>query len=326
MQKNSEEMKKVSHWLKEQVINFTQSSKRKLQAIRLKNKFNSTSEGMNEHSSRLRVINRLTTTISGVVVVGLSVGLLYMAQPIVTAETFEGTMEDSISAAFNYKGNNINIKNETLSYHIPRQFKYKWSIGVNDVIKYKDNEVIMNYNHQYSAIDVNNETYDLLREENRAAGHEVFYKSFNRDGKNGFVQLVQLPEKYLLMVLVDGTKLSAIIDYQEAPYLTYNMLVLGRTAVADEVGVAKELQVSKNEAKLEDAEAKVRSVDPNVEGQGNEAQDAKAPVISKEDTQATEMSESVDSSNQQMATEEGNQVIQFDFSTEKRQETEGNKE
>ena len=49
MQKNSEEMKKVSHWLKEQVINFTQSSKRKLQAIRLKNKLNSTSEGMNEH-------------------------------------------------------------------------------------------------------------------------------------------------------------------------------------------------------------------------------------------------------------------------------------
>ena len=48
-------------------------------------------------------------------------------------------------------------------------------------------------------------------------------------------------------------------------------------------------------------------------------------MISKEDTQATEMSESVDSSNQQMATEEGNQVIQFDFSTEKRQETEGNK-
>lgn len=323
-------MKKTSHQMKEQFVTFIKSLKRKEQTTGLKNKLNQTTE----HSSHLRFVSRVTTAMSGIVIVGLSIGLLYMAQPIVTAETFEGTMEDSINAAFAYKGNNINIKNSTLSYHIPRQFQYKWSIGVNDILKYKDNEVIMNYNPQYNAVDMNNETYNLLRDENKAAGNEVFYKNFEIDGQSGFVQLVQLPEKYLLMVLVDGTKLSAIIDYQEAPYLTYNMLVLGRTAIADEAGVAKELRVEENEQKQGESPTQARAVEVNTSDQEegnasnqeteNNFSQTSSTLITNEDQEAPVAGDSSQSSVEEGSSESKEQLIQFDFSSEKRNEAENN--
>ena len=69
---------------------------------------------MEAKPSQLRFLNRATTIFSGVVIVGLSAGLLYMARPVVTADTFHAKMDDSIEAAFAYQGSEVNIKMEQL--------------------------------------------------------------------------------------------------------------------------------------------------------------------------------------------------------------------
>ena len=330
----TEETKTTSNQIKQQFINLTKSSKRKLQALNLKNKLKihaikhkltqtkmepSTYEApmmMEAKPSQLRFLNRATTIFSGVVIVGLSAGLLYMARPVVTADTFHAKMDDSIEAAFAYQGSEVNIKNGTVAYHIPRQFQYKWSIGVNDIIKYKNNEVIMNYNNQYNVIGQDTDTYYLLRDENKAAGEEVFYKNFNIDGQNGFVQLVQMPEKYLLTVFVDGAKLSAIIDYEEAPYLAYNMLVVGRTVESYEP-LTTETQVA--------AKGALRSTDESSNSEAAEAavtsvKDTSAGVAAQSDEETTESTDSDGVVDGELSTMENEQVIQFDFSSDKRSE------
>ncbi|HAX72818.1 MAG TPA: hypothetical protein DCY20_04785, partial [Firmicutes bacterium] len=177
----------------------------------------------------IKVIERLTTVFSAMVIVGLSAGLILMSKPVITTENFDNQMQANIEAAFNYEVTRQNTQNENIAYHTPHQFQYLTSRGVNDVIKYKDNQVIMHYNNQYNVIGQDIETYYLLREENKIAGEEIFYKNFNYNQNNGFVQLVKMDEKYLLTVFVDGTKLSSIIDYQEAPYMAYSMILMGKT-------------------------------------------------------------------------------------------------
>lgn len=328
----TEETKATSNQIKQQFINLTKSSKRKLQALNVKNKLKihaikhkltrskmepltyETPMTMEAKPSELRFINRATTIFSGVAIVGLSAGLLYMARPIVTAETFNTKMEDSIDAAFAYEGTEVNLTNGTVAYHIPRQFQYKWSIGVNDIIKYKNNEVIMHYNNQYNVIGQDTDTYNLIRDENKAAGEEVFYKNFEIDGQNGFVQLVQMPEKYLLTVYVDGAKLSAIIDYEEAPYLAYNMLVVGRTVesygssiIETEVAVTGVLHSTDESSSSEAVEADATSV-----------QDTSAGVAAQSDEEETESTDSDGVVDEELSTMENEQVIQFDFSSDKR--------
>lgn len=344
--KTSEEMKTTSNQIKQQFINFTKSSKRKLHALDIKNKLKlnkinnkfkdtkynpatynpATYESpltANAKPSDLCLLNRVTTIFSGVVIVGLSAGLLWMAKPEITEDTFSTKMQDSISAAFAYEGNEVNTKNGTIAYHIPRQFQYRWSIGVNDIIKYKDNEVIMHYNNQYNVIGEDTDTYYLLRDENKAAGEEVFYKNFNMDGQNGFVQLVKMTEKYLLTVFVDGTKLSAIIDYEEAPYLAYNMLVVGRTVeVYEPLSVGT--QLTKKEADL-NAQPSTHSEETTSQtniSQANSIDDSK-PTPTTDDESSTGRSAATDDeavSEGQLSTSENEQVIEFDFSSEKRSE------
>lgn len=327
----------TSNQIKQQFKNLTKSSKRKLQALNVKNKLKinsikhklsqtkvetSTYETpimMEAKPSELRLLNRLTTIFSGVVIVGLSAGLLYMSKPVITEETFNTKMQDSIGAAFAYEGSDVNTKNGTIAYHIPRQFQYRWSIGVNDIMKYKDNEIIMYYDNQYHVIGQDTETYHLLRDENKAAGEEVFYKNFNEDGKNGFVQLVQMMEKYLLTVFVDGAKLSALIDYEEAPYVAYNMLLVGRTvevygttetkAQVDAKGVELRAADTSSTDSTENEEANVQ------ESSAVEGVPSQANQMTNEDS--TESGEVVDG---EVSTGENEQVIEFDFSSDKRSE------
>lgn len=269
--------------------------------------------------SELRLLNRLTTVFSGVVIIGLSAGLIYMAKPAITEETFNTKMQDSIEAAFAYEGSDVNTKNGTIAYHIPRQFQYRWSIGVNDIIKYKDNEIIMYYDNQYHVIGQDTDTYYLLRDENKAAGEEVFYKNFNEDGKNGFVQLVQMTEKYLLTVFVDGAKLSALIDYEEAPYVAYNMLVVGRTVEVYGPTETKE-QVAAKGAALKGADASSTDATENEEANVQESSAVEGvasqtnQIINEDSTESGEVVED------ELSKVENEQVIEFDFSSDKRSE------
>lgn len=331
--KLSEEMKPASNSMKQHFINLTKSSKRKLHALNIKNKlklnqinhqikktkYNSvTDESLlikKANASDLRLMNRVTTLFSGVVIVGLSAGLIWMAQPKITEATFANKMQESINAAFTYEGQEVNTKNGTIAYHIPRQFQYRWSIGVNDIIKYKDNEVIMHYNNQYNVVGQDPETYYLLRDENKAAGEEVFYQNFNQDGQNGFVQLVKMTEKYLLTVFVDGTKLSAIIDYEEAPYLAYNMLMVGRTVevyeshsvgtelTKKEVGVETSSAMTTDETLDSSDHSKIISIDEN-----------------SSSTESEDQSDEETTLEGQLSSEESKEIIEFDFSSEKRNE------
>lgn len=337
--KLSQEMNPGSNGMKQHFINLTKSSKRKLHALNIKNKlklnqinhqikktkYNSvTDESLlikKANTSDLRLMNRVTTLFSGVVIVGLSAGLIFMAQPEITEATFANKMQESINAAFTYEGQEVNTKNGTIAYHTPRQFQYRWSIGVNDIIKYKDNEVIMHYNNQYNVIGQDPDTYYLLRDENKAAGEEVFYQNFNQDGQNGFVQLVKMTEKYLLTVFVDGTKLSAIIDYEEAPYLTYNMLMVGRTVeVYEPHSVGTEL--TKKEVGIETSSA--MTSDETLDS----SDDSKIISINENPTliESEEQSDEKTTSEGQLSSDESKEVIEFDFSSEKRNEVTSDEE
>lgn len=319
----TENKKMTSNQIKLKMLNV----KNKLKVNNIKHKFNQlgieTDKNVSPiitqaNPSDLRVLNRFTNIFSGVVIVGLSAGLLYMAKPAVTAETFTDKMQDSITAAFSYEGSDINTKNGTVAYHIPRQFKYRWSIGVNDIMDYKGNEVVMYYNNQYHAIGQDTETYHLLRDENKTAGEEVFYKNFTENGQNGFVQLVQLPEKYLLSVFVDGAKLSTIIDYEEAPYVAYNMLVVGRTVEAygpmtTETQLASRKFEGNNSQETEKLDNKQENVQDEAQVKENETQEVENQTTNSTDKEVV-------SQNNDSATDEKEQIIQFDFSSDKRSE------
>ena len=328
----TENKKMTSNQIKQQLMNLTNSSKHRLQRLNVKNKLkinhikhkfnrlgiesgNSVSPIINEAKpSDLRILNRFTNIFSGVVFIGLSAGLLYTARPVVTAETFTDKMQDSIEAAFSYAGSDINMKNGTVAYHIPRQFRYRWSIGVNDIMDYKGNEVVMYYNHQYDAIGQDTETYYLLRDENKAAGEEVFYQDFDENGQNGFVQLVQLPENYLLTVFVDGAKLSTITDYKEAPYIAYNMLVVGRTVEAYGPTDAK-TQLASEKSEVEAGNSQETESLANTQDQTKDEtnQETKIHHIDSNGKEVT-------SDNDDSSANENEQIIQFDFSSEKRSE------
>lgn len=334
----TENKKMTSNQIKQQLMNLTNSSKHRLQRLNVKNKLkinhikhkfnrlgiesgNSVSPIINEAKpSDLRILNRFTNIFSGVVIIGLSAGLLYTARPVVTAETFTDKMQDSIEAAFSYAGSDINMKNGTIAYHIPRQFKYRWSIGVNDIMDYKGNEVVMYYNHQYHAIGQDTETYYLLRDENKAAGEEVFYRDFNENGQNGFVQLVQLPEKYLLTVFVDGAKLSTIINYEEAPYVAYNMLVVGRT-VESYGPTDDQTQLASGKIEVEGADSQETEELANTQDKPQDETQVKDETnqeIQKHHIDST--GKEVTSDNDDSSTNENEQIIQFDFSSDKRSE------
>lgn len=317
----------TSNQIKQQLQMMTKSSKRKLQALNLKNKLKidqlkfkidktkvekpEESEPLynlihqTTHPSELKMISRFTTIFSGVVITGLSVGLLLMSRPMITQANFTEKMQQSMDSAFLYQVRDVNTQNGTIAYHIPRQFKYLYSLGVNDIIKYKDNEIIMHYNNQYNIIGQDMDTYYLLRDENKVAGEEVFYKNFNHDEQNGFVQLVKMDEKYLLTVFIDGTKLSAIVDYEETPYMTYNMLVLGKTVQATQT----------NTTSTQLAATKAPGMEAN-----SEAEDVTEVPVMKIDESGqveTAVEEVIDG---QLSTVESEQVIDFDFSSEKRGE------
>ena len=334
----TENKKMTSNQIKQQFMNLTNSSKRRLQTLNVKNKLkiNNIKHKFNQlgiesdknrspiitqvSSSDLRVLNRFTNIFSGVVIVGLSAGLLYMAKPVVTAETFTDKMQDSITAAFSYAGSDINMKNGTVAYHIPRQFKYRWSVGVNDIMDYKGNEVVMYYNNQYNATGQDTETYYLLRDENKAAGEEVFYKNFNENGQNGFVQLVQLPEKYLLTVFVDGAKLSTIIDYEEAPYVAYNMLVVGRTVEAYGPTDAQ-IQLASGNIEVEGANSQETEDLTNTQDNPQDETQVKEEKTQETQNHNTDSSDKeVTSDSDDSSTNENEQIIQFDFSSDKRSE------
>lgn len=341
MSKTSEDMKTTSNQIKQQFINFTKSSKRKLHALNIKNKLkiNKINENLKDTKynpdtyksplttsakpSDLCLLNRVTTIFSGVIIIGLSAGLLWMAKPEITAETFSAKMQDSINAAFAYEGNEVNTKNGTIAYHVPRQFQYRWSIGVNDIIKYKDNEVIMHYNNQYNVIGQDTETYYLLRDENKAAGEEVFYQNFNMDGQNGFVQLVKMAEKYLLTVFVDGTKLSALIDYEEAPYLAYNMLVVGRTVeVYEPLSVGSQLTKKGSDLIAQPATHTEESASQANISEENSIHNSISTPAADEKSSIDGVTDTNDEIGLEgeLSTSESEQLIEFDFSSEKRSE------
>lgn len=324
---NNHQTNKTTNQIKQQLNTLTKSSKRKLQALNVKNRLKmdqlktkladvkiTSTVGMeplhtllepNSKPSQLRLISRFTTIFSGVVITGLSVGLLIMSRPMITQENFNDKMQQSMDSAFLYNVTDVNTQNGTISYHTPRQFQYRYSLGVNDIIKYKDNEIIMHYNNQYNIIGQDMDTYYLLRDENKVAGEEVFYKNFNNDEQNGFVQLVKMDEKYLLTVFIDGTKLSAIIDYEETPYMTYNMLVLGKTVKVDST-LSTQSQV---------ANAKIANT-PEVTATES-ATEVPVMKIDESGNVETEVGSVIDG---ELSTVESEKVIDFDFSTEKRGE------
>lgn len=318
----------TSNQIKQQLNEFTKSSKRKLQALNIKNRLKidqlttTITESKIDSPSYvnpletqttphdLRMLNRFTTIFSGVVITGLSVGLLLMSRPMITEANFDLKMQESIDSAFNYEVIEENTKNGVITYHTPRQFQYLFSVGVNDIIKYKDNEIIMHYNNQYNIIGQDMDTYYLLRDENKAAGEEVFYKNFNSGEQNGFVQLVKMQEKYLLTVFVDGTKLSAIVDYEETPYMTYNMVIVAKTVKGTQSSTLQtELVSQTSEASTEMPEV--------LESRG--AETTEVPVMSMDESGQVETNmESVTEG--ALSTVESEQVIDFDFSSEKRGE------
>lgn len=318
----------TSNQIKQQLNEFTNSSKRRLQALNLKNRLKidrfktKISESKVDSLSYttplqtqikphdLRMLNRFTTIFSGVVITGLSVGLLLMSRPMITEANFETKMQESIDSAFHYSVMESNTKNDSITYHTPRQFKYLYSLGVNDIIKYKDNEIIMHYNNQYNIIGQDMDTYYLLRDENKSAGQEVFYKNFSNGEQNGFVQLVKMEEKYLLTVFVDGTKLSALVDYEETPYMTYNMLVVAKTVKSTQP---------------ETSTATVATGTNQVIPETSEAADAKSSTLLEVPAMSMDESGHVETNMEpvtdgELSTVESEHVIDFDFSTEKRGE------
>lgn len=56
------------------------------------------------------MLNRFTTIFSGVVITGLSVGLLLMSRPMITEANFETKMQESIDSAFHYSVMESNTK------------------------------------------------------------------------------------------------------------------------------------------------------------------------------------------------------------------------
>ncbi|MGL4337796.1 MAG: hypothetical protein ACRCST_12965 [Turicibacter sp.] len=269
--------------------------------------YTSLTEDLNPNVN-LKILNRVTTVFSSAIVIGLTVGLILMAKPAITEANFDIQMDHNIEAAFNYEVTTLNTQNGNITYHTPHQFKYRWSLGVNDIIRYKENQIIMHYNNQYNIIGQDTDTYYLLREENKVAGEEVFYKNFNYDQNNGFVQLVKMEDKYLLTVFVDGVKLAAVVDYAETPYMTYSMLLMGKTVKS-----------------YDSAYVKVENVQSNPVASTKES--------ASESTEPTEISTMKIDENGELATEviegelsiiESETVIEFDFSSEKRGEfTEG---
>ena len=133
--------------------------------------------------------------------------------------------------------------------------------------------------------------------------------------QNGFVQLVKMTEKYLLTVFVDGTKLSAIIDYEEAPYLAYNMLMVGRTVevyeshsvgtelTKKEVGVETSSAMTTDETLDSSDHSKIISIDEN-----------------SSSTESEDQSDEETTLEGQLSSEESKEIIEFDFSSEKRNE------
>lgn len=312
----------TSNQMKQQFNEFAKSSKRKLQALNIKNRlkinefktkitkskveFNPLE--MKDTKQDLQLLSRFTTIFSGVVVTGLSVGLLLLSRPTITELNFDLKLQESIDSAFSYEVTGTNTKNGTISYHTPKQFQYLFSIGANDMIKYKDNKVIMHYNNQYSSIGHDMDTYSLLRDENKAAGEEVFYKNFTYGEQNGFVQLVRMNEQYLLIVFVDGTKLSAIVDYEEAPYMTYNMLMM-----------AKSVEVIPNATSNIASEANVSSSEDSKSIETEGIKTTEVPIMSLDESGKVETNvEMVPDGEVSMP--ETEQVIDFDFSAEKREE------
>lgn len=308
----------TSNQMTQQFNEFAKSSKRKLQALNIKNRLKINdfktkitkskeykSSQMKDKTPDLYLLNRFTTIFSGAVVAGLSVGVLLLSRPMITEANFDGKLQESIDSAFDYGVVETNTKNKAISYHTPKQFQYLFSLGVNDIIKYKDNKIIMHYNNEYIISGQDMGTYSLLRDENKAAGEEIFYKNFNYGEENGFVQLVRMNEKYLLTVFVDGTKLSTMVDYEETPYMTYNMLLMAKSVEAISA-ITNESLVSSSLETTESVETK-------------EITTTEVPTVSMDESgQIEENLQSVPDG--EVSIPDSEHVIDFDFSVEKREE------
>ncbi len=244
----------------------------------------------------LKRLNYAVIGFSGLVMIGLSAGMFALAQPSTMPDQFEERMTSSIETGFGYDVSMNNTENGKMSYYLPKQFEYRYSLGVNDIIKFKGNQVIMHYNEAYSVVGQDVETYYLLRDENKLAGEEVYYQNLQHDKNNGFVQLVKLAEDYLLTVFLDGVKMSTILSYDAAPSMTHHMLLIGKS-------VSPYTPVY---AKVEEVPA--------------------APESDHATTEGLETDEQPETTEGELSTTQSEQTIQFDFSSETRENSEQTEE
>ena len=254
-----------------------------------------------KRSKQIKQLTRMTTAFSAVVIVGLTIGLTALATQSITPENFDAKMTHSIETGVGNEVTQGTVNNGNISYYLPKQFQYRYSLGVNDIIRFKDKQLIMHYNEEYNVIGQDVETYYLLRDENKLVGEEVYYQNFNENENNGFVQLVQLSEDYLLTVFINGAKLSTILRYEETPYMTYNMLMIGKS-ITEYTPIYEKIEPQEQEVTTESDDEPTDEVAPKQPAQIPPTDEAEAETLDGE-----------------LSSDEEEETLEFDFSTEARE-------
>ena len=246
----------------------------------------------------LKWFEQITMVFFGVTLIGLVVFFFNVSYLNVVTEPFETRMTNSINTAVSTPIRMSNVHNDTVEYYLPKSFEYGYSHGVNDVLSFQDHQLILHYNEEYSAIGQDEKTYTLLREENQLTGKEIYYQQVNEAIENGFIQVVQVEENYLVTVFMNGVKISTLVEYEQIPYLTYNMLVISKS-VKPYSSLYATLDVS------EEAIVDETMVEENKEEQALE--------VTPEDVETTDG---------ELKSTEDEQMLEFDFSSDMREKQE----
>ena len=253
-------------------------------------------QSVKEEAELLKQVERMTMSFFGFTLIGLTIFFFYVSRVNVIAEQFDSLMTHSIETAVLTPTRMSNVHNDAVEYYLPKSFEYGYSHGVNDVLKFQDHQLILHYNEEYSAIGQDEKTYTLLREENQLTGEEVYYQQVDEEIENGFIQVVQVEQDYLVTVFMNGVKVSTLVAYEQIPYLTYNMLVMSKS-VKPYSSVYTALDVS-DEAIADDT---AKDEDVVVE---------ETLEIVPEDVETTEG---------ELKSTEGEQLLEFDFSSDRRE-------